>query len=296
MSDFRGVLMASGLRPREIVADGKWRRCATDDHPKKRNGAYLLDADGRRGLWRNWATDDTVNRWTDGNSSIRPVDEAKLRLQRDEARKKRIDAIRGARRFWERARACSRLHPYLGAKGLQALGTLGLREHDGLLVIPVRWRDRLISVQTIHPDGAKRFWPGAPVKAGHHVLYRERAALTCICEGLATGLAIFQAVRMARVVVAFDAGNLLPVVQELKPHGTVVLCADNDHGTAQRRGFNPGVEKARNAAELIGAGVAFPDGIDGTDWADALKEWGQAGPRRVERLIQAGGRYVANTS
>ncbi len=292
MSDFRAVLVASGLRPREIVADGKWRRCSTEDHPKKRNGAYRLDFDGRRGWWRNWAVDDGVNFWSDGNSSARPIDEARLRAQRDADRRKRVEAIRGARRFWDRASACSRLHPYLGAKALSALGTLGLRERDGLLVIPVRWRDRLISVQTIHPDGTKRFWPGAPVKGGCHVLERQRPALTCICEGLATGLAIFQSVRTARVIVAFDAGNLLPVVQEMRPHGTVVLCADNDYGTLARRGTNPGIDKARNAAELIDAGVAFPEGISGTDWADALKEWGQAGPRRIERLIHAGGRYV----
>jgi putative DNA primase/helicase len=94
-------------------------------------------------------------------------------------------------------------------------------------------------------------------------------------------------------VVCFDAGNLLPVVQRLKPTGMVCFAADNDHGTQAKGRGNPGIEKATNAAELIGAGVAWPKGIEGTDWADALKEWGQPGARRIEREIQAGARYVA---
>ena len=193
-------------------------------------------------------------------------------------------------------RPLNALHPYIAKKGLQALGCAGLRQMDGLLVVPVVHGQWVVSIQTISADGEKRFWPGAPVKSGAFVMARNGAALTCVCEGLATGLAVYQAVRSASVVVAFDAGNLLPVVQRLKPTGAVVLCADNDHGTQARRGVNPGLEKARNAAELIGAGVAYPQGIEGTDWADALAEWGQGGAKRVERQILAGARYVVNTS
>lgn len=294
MSDFRSILMSAGLRPREVVADGRWRRCATDDKPTKRNGAYRLDFDGLRGWWRNWATDDGLNYWASTTGAqFKPADEAKLKAQRERERAGRMQAIRSARAFWNGARPCSRLHPYLGDKGLSALGTAGLREAEGLLVIPVLWRGHVMSVQTIHPLGAKRFWPGAPVKAGCHVIDRPRAALTVLCEGLATGLAIYQAMRHARVVVAFDAGNLLPVVQELKPSGSVCIAADNDWGTQAKRGFNPGREKAANAAELIGAGVAWPEGIEGTDWADAAKEWGQFAGKRIEREIQAGARFVA---
>jgi phage/plasmid primase-like uncharacterized protein len=85
---------------------------------------------------------------------------------------------------------------------------------------------------------------------------------------------------------------LMPVVNRLRPTGNVVLCADNDHGTLARRGFNPGIEKATNAAELIGAGVAYPQGIEGTDMADLLKEHGTAGAKKVERLVLGASRYV----
>jgi putative DNA primase/helicase len=290
--DFRTALQAAGLRPRDIVPDGRWRRCATDDKPQRKNGAYCLTPEGR-GLWRNWATDDQVSTWTDGDTKrAAPVDPAIAERRRKQARADRIQAIKSARAFWHSARPCRLLHPYLERKGLSALGTIGLREHDGHLVVPVMWRGSVISVQTIHPDGTKRFWPGAPVKGGHYAITRPRAAVTCIVEGLATGLAVCQCVKNATVIVCFDAGNLLPVTQELKPTGNVIFAADNDHGTQARRGTNPGLEKARNAADLIGAGVAIPEGCEGTDFADLLRQLGPTGARRIERLILGASKYV----
>lgn len=296
MSSFDQALRAAGLRPGSIVADGKWRRCATDDKPRKRNGAYCLHPDGR-GYWRNWATDSDLSTWVDhGVTRAASVDPAVLERRRQQERQHRLQAIRSARAFWERARPLNRLHPYIERKGLSPLGCIGLRQHDGLLVVPVLWSGRVISVQTITVDGAKRFWPGAPVKGGCCVIERQRPAVTALVEGLATGLAVFQAVRQARVIVAFDAGNLLPVVDAMRPTGSVVIAADNDWGTQAKRGFNPGMEKARNAAELIGCGVASPEGIEGTDWADYLKEVGDGAARKAERLILAGARYVATPS
>lgn len=292
MSTFRQALEAAGLRPRDIVPDGKWRRCATEDKPAKKNGAFVLHPDGR-GFWRNWATDSDLSTWTDAGATRAPaVDPAVAERRRQQERAQRIQSIRSARAFWNNASPCTRLHPYLERKGLSALGTVGLRQHDGLLVVPVLWRDAVISVQTISVDGTKRFWPGAPVKGGYFEIQRQRAAVTVIVEGLATGLAVFQCVRNARVIVAYDAGNLLPVVQAMQPTGSVVFAADNDIGTQARRGFNPGLDKARNAADLIGAGVAWPEGIGGTDWADALREWGPTSARRIERMVLGAVRYV----
>lgn len=295
--NFADTIRSAGLLPRDVLADGRIHRCPTKTHPHRRNGWYLLHVDGRRGVWGDnaQAPREALGHWTEAGAEHRiPTAEEQERQRRakEKDRAYRIQAIKSARAFWDRARPCTRLHSYLERKGLSALGTVGLRELDGWLVVPVMWRGRVISIQRIHPDGTKRFAVGAPVKGGHYAITRERAALTVVCEGLATGLAIYQCVRNAAVIVAFDAGNLLPVVQELKPHGNVILAADNDQGTLARRGFNPGLDKARNAAELIGAGVAYPEGIDGTDWCDALREYGPTGARRIERLILGASKYV----
>jgi putative DNA primase/helicase len=227
---------------------------------------------------------------------VRAVDPAIAQRQREKERAYRVQAMRSARAFWNDARPLSRIHPYIDGKGLSPLGCAGLRQSDGLLVVPVWHGEWVVSVQTITPKGEKRFWPGAPVKGGAYVIDRPRAALTVLCEGLATGLALYKSVKQARVVVCFDAGNILPVVDRMRPTGSVVIAADNDHGTQARRGFNPGLEKARNAAELIGAGVAYPEGIEGTDMADMLRELGQGAAKRIERVVLAGARYVASTA
>ena len=271
---FEQAMQACGLIPGVIVADGKWRRCKTTDKPKHRNGAYVLHVDGR-GYFRNWATDHAVSAWSDESTQIRTPSAAEMaerERRKKQEREYRLRAIRGAREQWAQARSPRSLHPYLERKGLSAVGTNALRVHGDALIVPVFWRDRLMSIQSITPDGQKRFWTGAPVKGGAFVLDRPRAAVTAVCEGLATGLAIFQSLRMARVIVSFDAGNLVHAVDQLRPTGSVVICAANDHGTEAKRGTNPGREKAANAAELIGAGVAWPEGIEGTDWADALVE------------------------
>lgn len=274
-----------------VIADGRWRRCATDDKPRKKNGAYVLHPDGR-GYFKNWATDLDLNKWEEaGAQRATQIDPAVVQRRREEERAYRIKAMAGARARWAESRPMRGLHPYLEAKGLTAAGCAGLRVFNDLLVVPVWFGQSITSIQTIDADGNKRFWPGAPVKAGAYVMDRKNAAVTAICEGLATGLAVYQSVRSARVLVAFDAGNLVSVVDRLRPTGNVVICADNDHATQARTGINPGIQKATGAAELIGAGVAYPKGIQGSDWADALAEWPN-GARRIEREILAGGRYI----
>jgi putative DNA primase/helicase len=289
---FDQALRVAGLLPNVIADDGKWRRCKTVDKPAKKNGAYALYADGR-GFFKNWATDDGMNAWRDDNATqARPIDMERVHAQRARDRQYRIQAVHSARAFWGSARPLSLAHPYFVNKGLSPVGCKGLRTHDGLLVVPVFFRGNLISVQTISADGTKRFWPGAPVKAGSFVLKRDRAPVTVLCEGLATGLAIFQSVRTCSVIVAFDAGNLVPVAEELRPTGSVVVAADNDWQTHIKRGTNPGIEKGTNVAELIGAGVAYPEGIEGSDWADFLKQFGQGADKRIERAILGRVKYV----
>lgn len=290
--DFLNFCHAHGVVIDCLPPVGLWRRYKTTDKPKHRNGAVKWMGD--HGFVQNHATMTEVAVWRpDGAAPQRQcVDHALIARQRAQERARRIAAMQGARQRWSESTRLHGLHPYLASKELSIEGCAGLRVHGEHLVVPVRWGESLTSIQTINAEGEKRFWPGAPVKGGAFVLDRPKAALTAFCEGLATGLALYQCLRHARVVVAFDAGNLLPVVQRLQPQGSVVICADNDHGTQARTGINPGLQKAENAAELIGAGVAWPEGIEGTDWADALKEWGQQAHKRIERLILAKARYV----
>ena len=42
--------------------------------------------------------------------------------------------------------------------------------------------------------------------------------------------------------------------------------------------------------------VVVREGIEGTDWADYIKEYGPSSGKRIERLILAGAKYVAGAS
>lgn len=320
MQDFRSALFAAGLVPRSVVADGRIHRCPTKAKPGHRNGWYVLHDDGH-GLWGDWSSGsgEPLGQWrSDSCAVVDHVAIARAARAAEEKRafdrERRIAAIATAKEIWRASKPCLG-HKYLSDKGLGLLGINHFRtwtgvvshrvgeygsgrdiyedKQDDWLLVPMHWSGRIVSLQHISSDGRLKLnLAHGPTKGVYCTLDRPRASVTVLCEGPATGLAIYQSMRNARVIICFTAGNLLPVTQHLKPKGSVCFAADNDHGTQQRRGFNPGLDKARNAAELIDAGVAYPDGISGTDWADALAEWGQPGARRIERAILAQAKYV----
>ena len=291
---FEDALSLAGLLAHDVKPDGRIHRCPTEAYPHQRRGWWALHGD--HGVWGDWSSGsgEALGTWHDENAH--PVERSMAQLEENRRQRERdrawlVKSIAGARQFWNAARPLRNGHPYLDAKGLSAVGCAGLRVANGMLVAPVI-SGGVISVQTIAADGAKRFWTGAPVKGGVYIIERPGSALTAVCEGLATGLAIAQSIKLARVVVAFNAGNLTHALQRLRPSGAVVVVADNDHKTAARIGSNPGIEFAKRAAELSGAGIIWPTGIEGSDIADYLKETGDGAHKRVERMILGAAKYV----
>lgn len=272
MTYFADFLRANGLLPKDIVADGKWRRCPTEAHPKKKNGAYKLADDGRAGWCQDHANHQAPLMWRADKEFVAPkVDHAAIARRRSEERRALIRATHAARTFFMECAPLRGGHPYLASHGLDMTGCAGLKvDRDGWLVVPAMLDRNLMSVQRISPDGDKRFWTGASVKGASYTIDRSGASINVLCEGLATGLALFAAVPLARVVVAFDAGNLSRV--NFPRRGLAVVAADNDLATEERIGTNPGIEAAQKAANAIGCGVAIPADITGTDWCDLRNE------------------------
>src|SRR5690606_16232770 len=102
----------------------------------------------------------------------------------------------------------------------------------------------------------KDFWPAGLAKQGHFFhLGPQPGDVLLVAEGYATAASLFEAYGLP-VVVAFDAGNLLPVCQALPKRykGTrLLVCADDDYLTEG----NPGISKAQAAALAVsGAWVA----------------------------------------
>jgi phage/plasmid primase-like uncharacterized protein len=167
---------------------------------------------------------------------------------------------------WRAAPPADPNHAYLTQKAIQPHN---LRQRDGNLLLPLFDADnRIWNLQTISPTGEKRFLPGSRKKGLYCPILGERPGIV-ICEGFATGATVAEATGYM-VACAMDCGNLLPVAEMLRgkyPDTDIIIAADNDRHSKG----NPGVTKARKAAEAIGARLVvpeFPDGATGTDFND----------------------------
>lgn len=135
-----------------------------------------------------------------------------------------------------------------------------LKEYKGCLLIPLYDNSGKIStLQFIDSDGNKRFLSGGKKKGCYFIIGSlENAEKVFICEGYATGATIHECSGIP-VVVAFDSGNLKPVAQAIREKYSnlkIFLCADND--CYHEKGINPGVEKAKDAAQAVDAKVIIP--------------------------------------
>lgn len=306
---FEDFVYDLGLRPtRQIVPGATWTRCPTETHPHKRNGAYRLAEDGTIGWARDHAVHAEAIMWRPDRESaprrgVRP--RALTAPHEREQRAEIVRATNAARAFFAACRPLRGGHPYLEAHGLDMTGCYGLRvagrgqrmplgdgrETDlcGWLAVPASIGRNIMTVQCIAPDGTKLFWKGASPKGAAYVI-GDGNPITVLCEGLATGLAIYAtSPKLFRVVCAFTSGNL-PNVAE-KASGMVCVASDNDWRTVcqghRKEGLqapfqpwdsrpewctcNPGRCTADKVAKALGCGFALPSGT-GTDFCDMRNE------------------------
>lgn len=260
---FQEYIEAAGLTPPyEVIADGQIHRFSSNGRVDDDAGWYVLHGDdvpvGVFGCWRvsrkwNWCSKAT--------SDMTPLelnahqDRVKsLKVLRDsEQAQRNASAAYAATILFDAATPCIS-HPYLTTKGVQAYA---IRQAGDNLLIPLcDSTGKLHSLQSITPDGSKRFQTGGKVKGCFHSL-RGSAGVLLICEGYATGASLHEATGYA-VAVAFNAGNLEMVALDLRaqfPDVSIVISADDDYQTEG----NPGMTKARSAAAAVGGYLAVPD-------------------------------------
>ena len=200
------------------------------------------------------------------------------------------EAAERAARIWTSAGPAPADHPYLVAKQAEPLA---LRMDVGRrLIVPLQDIDgRIHSLETIAPDGAKRFLAGG-AKKGHFAVVgadprplKEPTSPVLICEGWATGASLHIATGHI-VIAAMDAGNLMPVAEALRarfPAADLVLVADND--AKPDRDSNPGVEAARKVALAVDGRLAVPDSP-----GDANDLFCAEGPDAVAALVAGAAR------
>jgi phage/plasmid primase-like uncharacterized protein len=262
-NQFKDAISSAGLnQPEEIIDDGKIHRFSSSGKLRDDSGWYVLHSDGvaagafgcwREGFTQNWCS-KSATQMTESERDVHFKRVQAMRVQRDseQAHRNESVAVQAASRF--KAATTATDHPYLVMKGVQAYG---IRQEGENLLIPMRdTAGKLHSLQTIAPNGDKRFIAGGRVKGCYSPIGRPTDKLI-VCEGYATGASIFEATGNA-VAVAFNAGNLEPVALALRaeyPDLKIVLAADDDYQT----NGNPGMSKARSAAIAVGGDLAVPD-------------------------------------
>lgn len=270
-TEFRQAMQATGIHySGDIIADGKLHRFHIEGHKQgSKNGAYTLHLDGYpAGYFQDYKTGISQT-WRSGNG-CQPVSYALLQQinqakQQREAkqRQRHAAATIKAVNIWSRSKPISQQsdHVYLVNKHIQPNGA---RLYGDALVISIyNESDELVNLQFINPKGEKRFLSGGRKRGCFHII-GDLSQRILICEGFATGASLYEESGQ-RVVVAFDAGNLLPVaknIRELVPDAEIIICGDNDLSGI-------GQTKAREAALAIDGKVLIPS-VPGADWNDIL--------------------------
>ena len=260
LDQFRQAMTAAGIEAPDVIHDdGAIHRF----DPKGRRGAgsgwYVLHSDGiaagaagcwKAGLQLTWCA-KSDNAMSNAEREAHKQRIKAMRAQRDEADAARCkdEADKAAIRWQAASSAFS--HPYLSFKGVQAYG---IRQDSQTLLVPLRdTAGKLHSLQTISPDGEKRF--KGRMKGCYHSIGKP-ASRIIVCEGYATAASIREATGDA-VAVAFNAGNVGPVAMALHkkyPELTVVIGADDDW----RTDGNPGLTAAKSAALAVGGFTVVP--------------------------------------
>lgn len=259
---FRLSIAAAGLTPPDTIhGDGAIHRFSTNGRRSDDSGWYMLHTDGipagSFGCWRA----GLQSTWCSKSDNAMTMAEREAHRTRIKAMQAQREADQAQRQQEARTTAAALLqpadpataHPYLTHKGIEPHG---IKTFGDKLLIPMRdTAGTLHSLQTIAPDGDKRFHPGGRVKGCYFGIGKPDGRLI-VCEGFATGASIHEATGQA-VAVAFNAGNLEPVALALRtkyPALKIIVAADDDHLTEG----NPGRTKATAAALVVGGLLALP--------------------------------------
>ncbi len=275
LTSFRQIILDTlGNAPVVIKPTGKLERFSSSGKHGDLSGWYVLHlkhdyAAGAFGCWRTgikqtWHSSNGATPLSDADwQAVRQAIAQAKQQQIQERTTKAAQAHTQAVYLWSTSTSASHAHPYLLRK---QVGAYGIRQHGDKLLLPLCEIDgTLRSLQTITPAGEKRFLAGTP-KRGLFCLIGDaldNPRGVYVCEGYATGASLFEAYHRP-VLVAFDAGNLLPVAQVYRsrfPFIPLTVCADNDRKSVT----NTGLTKAREVvASVPNVGLIVPEFPEGT--------------------------------
>lgn len=266
-----------GYTPPGNITPGKITRFRPEGR-KDKSGWVWLSPNGEGAAYGDYATGHQAT-WTDRKTSSMTPEEldamrkqmaearAKAEKEREETHKKSamkaVDIISGIE-------AASPTHEYLKRKKIKPFGAL--EDSGGNLVLPIMDSlGEITSLQTIRPDGSKKFMSGGKIAGCFIPVDAPGSETLIICEGWATGATLAEHNPGADVIAAMNAGNLPAVARAMKNrYSRIIIAGDDDKNTEG----NPGRTAAEKAAKECGGVAVFPDGASGTDFNDLFCETG----------------------
>ncbi|MDE1970025.1 MAG: AAA family ATPase [Patescibacteria group bacterium] len=166
----------------------------------------------------------------------------------EDMRKTKNEISTDAMKIWQSASQPPANFPYLTKKKISAYHS---RFWNNNLILPLYSSEGFLSsLQFVDENGNKKFLKGGKT-AGCYSIIREPDKILCVAEGFATAASIAETTGYA-VAIAFSASNLKATAMDIRrkyPDIEVVICGDTDTN---------GSQKAKEAAEAIGARLAFP--------------------------------------
>lgn len=236
---FEDFARANGLLLDTAYPSERIQRCATVDHPNKRNAAYSWD--GVRGFVWNWAEEAKAIWFNDPNQ--KPLTDAEKQAyiakkfgNRAEVEKRYKNAAIAAQMLLRDAEIAE--HQYLTYKGFATDKAFvsGIE-----LLIPMRnvMTNELQTLQRIYWIAEERRYEkkmlsGGKAKGAVFVLGNKNAQETILCEGYCTGLSIKKAAESVglklSVIVCFSDSNMVYVASQLNTK--CYIFADNDASNA----------------------------------------------------------------
>lgn len=232
------------------------------------DGEYLIS--GAYGVWHGNDNGKCKIELSEHGKKI-SAEQMAANRERIKAEQKRAEAeekAKQARAAAEAAAMWARLNhegecEYLRRKGVAGHGVRYTAQ--GNMALPLYdERGAIHGLQVIYADKAKNkkgrdkdFWPAGVAKKGHWFQIGMPDWIALIAEGYATAASLHEATGLP-VIVAFDAGNLLPVAQAIHkryPRAKLLICADDDYASAG----NPGITAANAAAVAVSGSWVAPE-------------------------------------
>ena len=263
------------------IMDGLQHRIGVEGDKKgERAGFYVAYMDGHpAGYIKNNRTGIEM-KWKSKGYSLSQEEKDKLKAEAAAKLAKRAETLERlhettAERISEQSSML--MHPdtptpYMRAKGIKPLpGVLTDKDGKTTYVPACDTSGKQWTMQYIQDDGKKRFAKNSRKEATFHVVggfdALASAPVLVIAEGYATANSLSDSLNLP-TVAAFDSGNLPHVAKALQakyPDKPIVIAGDNDRRLEQRRGFNPGRDKALEAAKAVNGKAVFPVFAPGED-------------------------------